>query len=186
MNETLKLLSQIATRPGTSLEDLATLYQKERMPDILASAFVGAYTMILSISTFYYGLSSEDVSSYALEKLDQALLTYVPDSASFTTYFCTLLKNKLREETQALSTHKRKANIQSNSYEEMVEHGFDIVSPPEEMLILDECFTEKEKAYCHLITDGWTNAEIANKLQVSIMTLCNMRKKLRVKLQYAL
>ena len=94
--------------------------------------------------------------------------------------------NKFREETQSLNTHKRKIMFHSDSYESLVENGFDIESE----MALDETFDSlesyglnaRELEYCNLIIQNYSNAEISKKLGVSIMTLSNMRKKLREKL----
>ena len=63
-----------------------------------------------------------------MEKLDDCLLTYKNGQASFSTYFTRTLHNKFREETQALNTHKRKAMFFSDSYEAMLEDGFDLIA----------------------------------------------------------
>jgi len=95
--------------------------------------------------------------------------------------------NKFREETEALNTQKRKALFFSDSYEVMVENGFDLVAATcEDDEIMDTLtqykLTEKELQYCSLILNGWSNSEISKMLGVSVMTLSNMRKKLREKL----
>lgn len=121
-----------------------------------------------------------------MEKLDYCLQTFKVGQAEFSTYFTTVLMNKYREETQALNTYKRKAVFYSDSYEDMVENGYDIAATCEEIEIIDilvnYSLTERELAYCELVMKSYSNAEIAKKLEVSIMTLSNMRKVLREKL----
>jgi ATP/maltotriose-dependent transcriptional regulator MalT len=95
--------------------------------------------------------------------------------------------NKFREETQALNTHKRKAIFYSDSYEGMIENGYDLIAATcEEIGIKDTLIsynlTQRELTYCELIMKNYSNAEISEILEVSIMTLSNMRKKLRQKL----
>ena len=69
----------------------------------------------------------------------------------------------------------------------MVENGYDLVAATcEENDIIDTLneydLTEKELQYCSLILCDWSNSEISKMLGVSVMTLSNMRKKLREKL----
>jgi DNA-binding CsgD family transcriptional regulator len=65
-----------------------------------------------------------------------------------------------------------------------MENGYDVATSNEN----DSCdltgfnLDERELTYCNLLLDGYTNAEISKKLNTSIMTLSNLRKKLRIKL----
>jgi RNA polymerase sigma factor (sigma-70 family) len=170
-----------------TLEEIAEAYRESLNPSLLALAFEKTYKLIIYVSRNYYGLSDEDIASFSLEKLDDCLLTYENGQASFSTYFTRTLHNKFREETQALNTHKRKAMFFSDSYEVMVENGFDLVAATcEDDEIMDTLtqykLTEKELQYCSLILNEWSNSEISKMMGVSIMTLSNMRKKLREKL----
>ena len=186
---TLNMLSTLIieeTRDMT-LEEIAEAYRESLNPSLLALAFEKTYQLIIYVSRNYYGLSDEDIASFSLEKLDDCLLTYKNDQASFSTYFTRTLHNKFREETQALNTHKRKAMFFSDSYEAMVENGFDLVACPiEEDNFIESLheynLTTKELKYCELILDGWTNKDISDKMEISVMTLSNMRRKLREKL----
>jgi RNA polymerase sigma factor (sigma-70 family) len=189
MNSTLKLLSTLIIEDtrNMSLEQIAEAYRESLNPSLLALAFEKTYKLIINISAKYYGLTNEDIASFSLEKLDICLQTYKSGQANFSTYFTTTLMNKFREETQALNTHKRKAMFFSDSYEAMLEYGFDLVATTcEDDEIMDTLtqykLTEKELQYCSLILNGWSNFEISEILEVSIMTLSNMRKKLRQKL----
>ena len=186
MNGTLKLLSTLIIEDtrNMSLEQIAEAYRESLNPSLLALAFEKTYKLIINISAKYYGLTNEDIASFSLEKLDICLQTYKSGQANFSTYFTTTLMNKFREETQALNTHKRKAMFFSDSYEAMLEYGFDLVATTcEDDEIMDTLtqykLTEKELQYCSLILNGWSNFEISEILEVSIMTLSNMRKKLR-------
>jgi len=193
MLRTLNMLSTLIiddTR-DMSLEQIAEAYRESLNPSLLALAFEKTYKLIINISTKYYGLTNEDIASFSLEKLDICLQTYKQTYKSgqvnFSTYFTTTLMNKFREETEALNTQKRKALFFSDSYEVMVENGFDLVAATcEDDEIMDTLtqykLTEKELQYCSLILNGWSNSEISKMLGVSVMTLSNMRKKLREKL----
>lgn len=188
MNSTLKLLSTIVVEEDRklSIDEIATAYRDSLNPSLFALAFEKMYKLIISISYNYYGLTDEDIISYGMEKLDYCLQTFKVGQAEFSTYFTTVLMNKYREEIQALNTYKRKAVFYSDSYEDMVENGYDIAATCEEIEIIDilvnYSLTERELAYCELVMKSYSNAEIAKKLEVSIMTLSNMRKVLREKL----
>ncbi len=189
MLRTLNMLSTLIIEDtrDMSLEQIAEAYRESLNPSLLALAFEKTYKLIINISAKYYGLTNEDIASFSLEKLDICLQTYKSGQANFSTYFTTTLHNKFREETQALNTHKRKAMFFSDSYEAMLEYGFDLVAATcEDDEIMDTLtqykLTEKELQYCSLILNEWSNSEISKMMGVSIMTLSNMRKKLREKL----
>jgi RNA polymerase sigma factor (sigma-70 family) len=188
MLETLNILSALIIN-GTmemTLEEIAGAYGEDLNPSLLAAAFAKTYKLIINVSNHYYGLTQDDIASFSLEKLDFCLQTYDGDRAAFSTYFTTNLMNKFREETQYLSTQKRKVMFYSMSYDVMVENGFDLESPVQGSETVDDLasygLTEKEMVYCNLILKDFTNAEISKLLGVSVMTLSNMRKKLREKL----
>jgi RNA polymerase sigma factor (sigma-70 family) len=189
MLRTLNILSTLIIEDtrDMSLEQIAEAYRESLNPSLLALAFEKTYKLIINISAKYYGLTNEDIVSFSLEKLDMCLQTYISGQANFSTYFTTNLMNKFREETQALNTQKRKALFFSDSYEVMVENGFDLVAVTyEEDEIIDTLtqykLTDKELEYCSLILCDWSNAEISKMMGVSVMTLSNMRRKLREKL----
>lgn len=171
-----------------SMEQLALEYQKELNPSILAESFVRNYSFIFQIASGYYGLTEQDIASHALERLDYCLQTY-QQGRKFLTYYGTVLKNKFREETQYLNTYKRKVIFHSSSYEVMVDNGFDLVACAQEDEITDliedlreRGLEDKEIRYCFYLLMGESNANIAKSMGCTIMTLCNMRKKLKKKL----
>lgn len=188
MLRTLNMLSTLIIEDtrDMSLEQIAEAYRESLNPSLLALAFEKTYKLIINISAKYYGLTDEDIASFSLEKLDICLQTYKSGQVNFSTYFTTVLMNKFREETEALNTQKRKALFFSDSYEVMVENGFDLVAcTVEEDIVysLEEYnLSVRELEYCNLIIADYSNAEISAKLGVSVMTLSNMRKKLREKL----
>jgi RNA polymerase sigma factor (sigma-70 family) len=186
---TLNMLSTLIIEDtrDMSLEQIAEAYRESLNPSLLALAFEKTFKLIIHVSKNYYGLTDEDIASFALEKLDICLQTYRSGQANFSTYFTTTLMNKFREETEALNTQKRKALFFSDSYEVMVENGFDLVAATcEDDEIMDTLtqykLTEKELQYCSLILNEWSNSEISKMMGVSVMTLSNIRKKLREKL----
>lgn len=193
MNNTLKTLSTIITEEykQNNLEQLADAYKKELNPSILASAFSKCFDLINHVATQYFGLTSEDVASFSLEVLDFCLQNYIADNCAFTTYYTTVLKNRFRQETQSLSTHKRKVALYSDSLDGLMCDGFDVQDNADNYFdSMDALMTnlgsfnlrELEKNYCELVAVGYTNNEISKILNVSVMTLSNLRKSLRVKL----
>lgn len=189
MLRTLNILSTLIIEDtrNMTLEEIAEAYRESLNPSLLALAFEKTYKLIIHVSNSYYGLTDEDIASFSLEKLDLCLQTFKNGQANFSTYFTTNLMNKFREETQALNTQKRKVLFFSESYDLMVENGYDLVAATcEENDIIDTLneydLTEKELQYCSLILCDWSNSEISKMLGVSVMTLSNMRKKLREKL----
>ena len=190
MQETYKMLVGLTQNKhkDLSMEQLAIEYQKDFDPSILAESFVRNYSFIFQLASGYYGLTEQDIASHALERLDYCLQTYQQGN-KFLTYYGTVLKNRFREETQYLNTHKRKAIFHSSSYEVMVDNGFDLVAcaQEDEMTYLIEDLREyglddREIEYCLYLLMGESNADIAKNMGCTIMTLCNMRKRMRIKL----
>lgn len=191
MRGTYKMLVELTQDKykNLSMEQLALEYQKELNPSILAESFVRNYSFIFQIASGYYGLTEQDIASHALERLDFCLQTFKQGNG-FLTYYGTVLKNKFREETQYLNTHKRKVIFHSSSYEVMVDNGFDLVAGAQgnEMAELIEDLREyglddREIEYCFYLLIGESNADIAKNMGCTIMTLCNMRKRMRIKLR---
>ena len=190
MQETYKMLVGLTQDKykDLSMEQLAIEYQKDFDPSILAESFMRNYSFIFQMASHYYGLTEQDIASSALERLDFCLQTYQRGN-KFLTYYGTVLKNKFREETQALNTQKRKAIFHSSSYEVMVDNGFDLVACAQEdettNLVEDlreQGLEDREIQYCIYLLLGESNADIAENMGCTIMTLCNMRKRMRIKL----
>jgi DNA-directed RNA polymerase specialized sigma24 family protein len=190
MQETYRMMVGLmqSKYKDSSMEQLAIEYQKELNPSILAESFVRNYNFIFQMASGYYGLTEQDIASHALERLDFCLQTFKQGN-SFLTYYGTVLKNKFREETQYLNTHKRKVLFHSSSYEVMVDNGFDLVASPreDEITNLVEDLREyglddREIEYCFYLLLGESNADTAKNMGCTIMTLCNMRKRMRIKL----
>ena len=190
MQETYKMMVGLMQDKyrDLSMEQLALEYQKELNPSILAESFVRNYNFIFQMASGYYGLTEQDIASYALERLDYCLQTY-QQGRKFLTYYGTVLKNKFREETQYLNTYKRKVIFHSSSYEAMVDNGFDLVASAQEDEITnlvedlrEQGLEDREIQYCIYLLLGESNADIAENMGCTIMTLCNMRKRMRIKL----
>lgn len=181
------------TTKTEKLDKLVKLYQQTGGDEILGVLYHELEMLIFNLSSSYWGLTKEDVSSFAFETVYQCLQTYrIDGGAKFTSYFATSFKFRLRAETLALNQHKRKANlsIYSSSYEEMVGNGFNIAYDPYQEIYLYDALertpnlTDCERLYCrYLVIGKYSNEEIAGRMKVSVMTLCNMRKRLQVKLK---
>lgn len=189
MQQTLKLLSTLITDDirHLTLEEISIQYKDSLDPSLLALAFHKTHRLTMTIANRYYGLSTDDIASHSLERLDMCLVTFNPEAAGFVTYYSTVFSNKLREETEALNTQKRKTIFYSESYEQLVETGFEVAVEEfdflDEMMNLDNYnLTEREKEYCALVMNDTPSMKIAEILGVSQMTVSNMRKKLRIKL----
>lgn len=187
MQQTLKLLTPLLTPENLalSLEELSANYRSSLDPRLLAAAYHKTYKMTLAASKHFFGLTTDDLASFTLTTLDFCLLNFEPAAAKFTSYYHTILNNKLRHETQALSTHKRKANMFPTSYDGLVENGFEAVADEEyqtwmTMEYVNDCYlTDREKKYCQMVLEDYTNAEIAKELQVSVTMLSHMRREMR-------
>lgn len=175
------------------LEELVEIYQQTSGDEIIGALYKELEQLTYKISSAYWGLTTEDISSFSFETVYNCLRSFKLDGGSkFTSYYSTSLKFRLRAETTALNQQKRKANLQENtsSYEELEENGFAIVFEPEqEILLLDaierlKSLTPSERMYCqYLIFGKYNNEEIAAIMGVSVMTLCYMRKRLQPKLK---
>lgn len=173
-----------------NIQELIQSYKKNQEDQALKNIYDELNMLTHRIASSYWGLTDADLSSFAYETLYLCLKTYRIDGGSkFTSYYATSLKFKLRAETIALHQQKRKANYCCDSYEELQESGFDISNQTtHDIYIIDAInsmsLTNNERKYCMLlINDEYSNAEIAKKLNVSIMTLCNLRKSLKIKLK---
>jgi len=172
---------------NTSLEDLSYMYKQKQTDYIVAEAYLKVANIIYHEQKRYPHLELCDCASYALEKLQMCLLTYVPGSKNkFTTYFAQVLRNKFREETQHLNRDKRCVIFNSTSLQYLMEEGFDCTGGYEVNcpVILPDTLSTNEQIYCRLLALGYgSNKEIAEFMNVSVMTLCNMRRNLRQKLE---
>lgn len=164
-----------------SLEKLSDLYKQSQQSNILATAYTKIYKLATVVKNNYWGLTEEDYASFCLEKLDTCLKTYnnADKKAKFSTYFCRVYGNKLREETEKLNYKKRKCILESIN--ELVDIGIEDTYNLIEM-ILPNTLTQREYELCKLESEGYDKAYCAEALGVSRMTICNMEKSLRVKL----
>lgn len=184
MNNTLKLLRPLISDDlkSYSLNELSVKYQKNPDSKILATSYEMIYKLAIVIKSQYWGLTDEDVASWCLEKLDFCLRTYdyrPTRPVKFTTYFCRVFSNKLREETESLNYKKRKCILESIN--DLIDVGIEDTYNLIEMLLPDT-LTQREYELCKLESEGYDKQTCADILGVSRMTISNMEKSLRVKL----
>lgn len=179
MNNTLRLLQPFIDDDlqSFSLEVLAEMYQKCDKTTILATSFEKIYRLAILVSSEFWGLNEDDLASWCLEKLDVCLRTYNSET-KFTTYFSTVYRNKLREETERLNYKKRKCILESIN--DIIDIGLEDTYNLLDMM-LPNTLSDKEYKYCILAAEGYDNDYIAKQMNVSRMTICNIRKSLKIK-----
>lgn len=163
-----------------TLVELAYMYQINGNDDILASSYEKLYKLAINISNKYWGLDKDDIESNCLYQLDFCLRTFdSTKSDSFISYFSKCLSNKFRELTEGINCLKRKCILEpiDNALDIGVSDVYSVLE-----LLLPNNLTKSELAYCELASQGYDNTYIANYLKVSRMTICNIRKSLKVKL----
>lgn len=168
-----------------SLTELSSLYKETHEEHIIAEAWHKLTFLLQSLNKQYPHIDTQDKISYAMEELVFCLDNYNETiKCKFTTYYSTIYLNKLRHVSQLLNTHKRCIMFHSSSLEYLQSTGTDYpYTLPENLVVLPNTLSRNEKTYCCLLAmDYGTNAEIADKMNLSVMALCKMRKRLRVKL----
>lgn len=191
METTTRIMNsyRVSSTKNLSLEQISSKYRQTKDDTLIAEAFTRIKNLIFLIKKREYPhIEICDIISFALEKLEMCLLTYVPGSSNkFITYFGRVFKNRLRQETQQLNYQKRCVIFNSYSLNGLMSEGFDVVNNKEincNIIVLPKNLTDKERQYCCLLAaDYGTNKEIAEYMNVSTMTLCNLRKSLKVKLK---
>lgn len=108
MYNTYQNFLQIASI-GLSDNECVLEYQKDQSPICLATIFVRHYPALRQLSDLYWGLTDEDKASFCLEEVHKALLNYSLDrNTKFLTFMYSCVKNRMRTETEALDTDKRR------------------------------------------------------------------------------
>lgn len=183
--QTLRPLINLELK-NLTLEDISEKYRASLNPSLLALAFDKMYLLFISTSQNYYGLTSEDVASYALQELDFCLKTFNPGNNTFTTYCIKVFKNRLREETTANNMQKRKANQCCTNFEDISQFMYETdkeIDYIELVSTLDTLnLTEREREYCDYLMQGWKTKDILDKMNVSAVRVCHIKKQLKKKL----
>lgn len=188
MYKTLQTLRPLITSEfeNLTLEQLAVTYQETLNPSILACVFEKTYRLFIRISEKFYGLTQEDIASFALQQLDFSLKSFDNKHTNFLAYCTTVFRNKLREETIALSQHKRCANNNCDDLTVLPQTACEEdkqLSTVEFILTLDTLgLTERERTYCDYLMQGFKSSTIANLMNISPARLSQFRNQLRKKL----
>lgn len=198
MSNTLKNFKQLAALyEGTSVttEEFVLEFQYTEDPIIIAYVFCQSYALIVNQGNKFFGLSEEDKESFAVEELELAMMDYKEGKgASFKTFFMRYFVNRLRAETQATNTQKRKANNVTEEYEEVTtvrayeDQGYDNV---EFIDSLETSFdlTENELKYCHIVMNnpvGVVDTDVAKLMGMTSAGVNWIKKSLKKKLSFAI
>lgn len=210
MIETYRQLKELAgLHTGeTNVNKLALDYQNTEDTIILSYIFCKHFGLTVTQTDKYFGLTDEDMASFALEELHKALMHYRTDGgAQVTTLYSRFLNNRLRKETIDLTYDKRKSNYVADSFEGEIEEndkgdvsstGFanelsyndEGISEVELLMSLAETqeLTENEFRYCEIIvsevsdTCNIKDSEIASRLNISSAAVHYIKKSLRKKI----
>lgn len=186
MRNTINMMKEITAEEFLTLdsEELIKEYKQDKNPQILAAMFLKKIKIIVATTRSYFGLSEEDIASFALEELDNALLSYQNENVKFSTYYIAVLKNRLRMETQKLNFDKRKANNQAISYNYLIENGYDRSTTDETEvfhLLEDNSFTTREKTFLKLLINN-SISDVANLMNISVVTAYTIKDKIKLKI----
>jgi RNA polymerase sigma factor (sigma-70 family) len=170
-----------------TLEEIAESYRASLKPSLLALAFEKLFPLMLSTSQKFFGLTMEDIASFALQELDFSLRSFEQGRQAFTTYSMKVFRNRLREETIANNQQKRSANQGCVDIDTLAQHVYEVdtdIELVEFLLLLDSMnLTERERVYCNYLMEGWRTKDISTAMDVSPARLSQFRKQLRKKLQ---
>ena len=176
MYNTLRMLKPLMTPDALALEleELSEKYKPEKNPIYLAVAYHKVFAFIIRCSKDFFGLSEQDIASFSLQELDKCLQTFDCGQASFFTYYHTVLRNRLRTETQANNTDKRRQNFEVCSLDELLESKDFQEMGTEDYYSLSlfeilpaKHLTTQEIKLCSLIMDGFTMSDIAKMMGIS-------------------
>lgn len=171
--------------------EITELYQQTQDPKYLSYIFCNYYRYIRTVADRYFYITEQDKGSYAIEELHKAMLDYDSSKgAKIETLYVAYYERRLRMETQALNTHKRKANNECEDYAETVEineGAFDSeLAMAEIALALEQSaiLTENELAYCRIIMldENTKDSDVAKLLDVSASAVHQMKKRIAKKL----
>ena len=105
----------------------------------------------------------------------------------FSTWYTTVLKNKFREETESLNYDKRKVVFFSESYNRLLESGFDIEDTSFNFNnIVDNInisnLSADEKLFCDLIANYNSSIDIMEIMNINQNKYYYLKNKLKKKL----
>lgn len=183
MRETLKMMrcAVLGYEHTVSINELLQEYKEKQSPNILAYLYVSNYGLFEQAAKTYKLLDTQDIASYGLQELDNAIKQYDFNSnCKFITFFVACLKNRLRTEQSRLFNNMRRANY----YTEDISILNDLESDFEfDDFDVDELpLNDQEKRHVQLIIDGYSSAEIARMFNISKTAICKRNAKISKKL----
>lgn len=182
MKETLKMMKQIivGSERNKDINELIAEYKETKRPNILAYLYCENYGLIYNLSLFYPLINSEDIASYSLQILDKALITYNSD-IKFSTYFYTLLKNRLNTEVTYLQRQKRKIITSYINIDDVnttyTDDYFSI-----DIFAKDNKLSVNQKRYCELLNKGYNIKDISQIIGKSVQYLYQENKNIKQKI----
>lgn len=186
MEETIIMMRSILTgkEKNQNEKELILQYQRTLLPNILAFFFTDNIGIINKTNNLYPILDSEDKASFCLQELDKCLRNFNLDNNNkFITYFIKCYKNRLRMETEQLLTHKRKALINYDEFDNEKIESLEYNLSSEIDFVLDSYnLTQNEKHFCNMIYLGYSIREIAKIVNINFQTLYKTRNQIKEKI----
>lgn len=166
-------------------------YQATRNPIYLATVFTRHFGMILNVAEAYWGISDEDKASFCLEETHKSMLNFdVDKNTALLTFLVIYLKNRLRTETQAINSDKRKA---MNQYVELPLNATSDSTYDASLLkvavLESNLLTQREKDYCLYVmsTNDWANdSDFARIHHISSAAVFYLKQSLKQKINFVM
>lgn len=180
MNGTLEMLKSLIpqNKNKMSLEEIAQSYQQQEDSALLALAFDRVFLLIISKSSKYYKINSEDVASLSLEQLHRAMKDYDPDyGTKFTTLFVMYLENELRRMTEFLALNPRKLNSETENVDDHLDLSYTVLDFSESELLAG--LGENERLLCQALIGGARMADLPEMFGYSSSLAYKLRGKLK-------
>lgn len=187
MRETLKMMKNILTGKESKAneKELIEKYQKYLSPNILAYFFVNNYGIISTTSDLYPLLLTEDKASFCLQELDKCLQLYDFDmSNKFITFFNCCYKNRLRMETEALMTQKKKSMLVTVDIDNYTDYLTTDLATNSNIdgILSNYALNAADKRQCRLLYIGYSLKEIAAILKQAPITIYKRQQKIKEKI----
>lgn len=181
---TLEMMKSIITgkEEQRTENELIQEYQKTYLPNILAYFYSLHFGIINRTSLLYPILNDDDKASFCLQELDKCLQKFDFEKENkFITYFIKCYRNRLRMETEALMTQKRKANICFDDITNIdIYKDFEINDV--DLILENYNLTDSQKKQCKLLHLGYSMSEISKMIGKSISLLYKERTKIQEKI----
>lgn len=177
MLETYKNFREIAELISEDLSnEMISSYKDNQDMVTLAKVYVKYFPHFTNVAVKFYNITDQDKASCIVEEIHKALMNYDETKGASIQTLCTKYINyRLRAETQSENYQLRKANSESNSYEELLEANsipdFTVESNSilETLSVIETLgLTENEKRYCEIILMDETS-KLADKTKDTIV-----------------